>query len=136
VVSAPLDGFDLSRPPVLDSGQFPDGANVELLRFTGERHIEMRVHERGSGPTRSCGTGAVAAAVAAAAAGGTPPGSIWVVDLPGGRLQVRLDGQASFLSGPAVVVAEGDIEESWLAGDTGTAPLVHSPAAAQSSPAA
>ncbi|HEY3958837.1 MAG TPA: diaminopimelate epimerase [Streptosporangiaceae bacterium] len=142
VVSGPLDGFDLSRPPVLDSGQFPDGANVELLRFNGERHIEMRVHERGSGPTRSCGTGAVAAAVAAkeAATGrrvaAAAPDSTWVVDLPGGRLRVRLDGQTSFLSGPAVVVAEGDIAESWLAGDTVTAPGVHSPAAAQSSPAA
>ena len=143
VVSGPLDGFDLSGPPRLDAGQFPDGANVELLRFIGERHIEMRVHERGSGPTRSCGTGAVAAAVAAREAGmgrrvgaAAPPVSSWLVDLPGGRLQVRLDGQTSFLSGPAVVVAEGDIAESWLAGDTVTAPVVHSPAAGQSSPAA
>ena len=148
VVSGPLDGFDLSQPPRLDPGQFPGGANVELLRFAGDGHIEMRVHERGSGPTRSCGTGAVAAAVAAAAAvdgvaaeGGLgspvgPPGSTWVVDLPGGRLRVRLDGRSSFLSGPAVVVAEGDIEESWLAGNTDTAPPVHSPPAAQSSPAA
>ena len=130
VVSGPLDGFDLSRPPRLDAGQFPDGANVELLRFVGERHIEMRVHERGSGPTRSCGTGAVAAAVAAREAGigrwvgaAAPPGSTWVVDLPGGRLQVRLDGQTSFLSGPAVVVAEGEIAESWLARD----PVMPSP---------
>lgn len=126
VVSGPLDGFDLSRLPRLDPGQFPDGANVELLRFTGERHIEMRVHERGSGPTRSCGTGAVAAAVAAAAQSGRPASS-WLVDLPGGRLRVRLDGRTSFLSGPAVLVAEGDIAESWLAGDVLTG---------QSSPAA
>jgi diaminopimelate epimerase len=138
VLPGPLDGFDLSGPPRLDPGQFPDGANLELLRFTGERQIEMRVHERGSGPTRSCGTGAVAAAVAAAAAVAGPagvgrvPGSSWAVDLPGGRLLVRLDGQTSFLSGPAVLVAEGDVEESWLAGDMVTVP---SSRAAQSLPA-
>jgi diaminopimelate epimerase len=139
VVSGPLDGFDLSRPPLVDPGQFPSGANVELLRFTGERQIEMRVHERGSGPTRSCGTGAVAAAVAAAAAvqrAGEPAGSTWAVDLPGGRLQVRLDGRTSFLSGPAVLVAEGDIEESWLAGDPEQGDTVTAPPPVHSSPAA
>ena len=135
VVSGPLDDFDLSRPPRLDPGQFPGGANLELLRFAGERHIEMRVHERGSGPTRSCGTGAVAAAVAAAAAGAGPD-STWVVDLPGGRLRVRLDGRTSFLSGPAVVVAEGDVAESWLAADTVIAAADRPSPAAHSSPAA
>ena len=49
---------------------FPDGANVEVVRLTGERSSQMRVYERGSGQTRSCGTGAVAAAVAAARAAG------------------------------------------------------------------
>jgi diaminopimelate epimerase len=124
VTGEPLDRFDLSQPPGLDPGQFPDGANVELVRFAGEAHIEMRVHERGSGPTRSCGTGAVAAAVAAACAGrpdgavaaGPPPAGTWTVDLPGGRLLVTLDSQTSFLSGPAVIVAEGEIDLAWLSG--------------------
>ena len=47
----------------------------------------MRVHERGSGETRSCGTGACAAAVAAA---GDGPGR-WRVDVPGGELEVSRD---------------------------------------------
>jgi diaminopimelate epimerase len=66
----PVAGFDLTRPPVLERGQFGDGANVEVLRVIGPRHVEMRVYERGSGATLSCGTGAVATAVAAAVAAG------------------------------------------------------------------
>jgi diaminopimelate epimerase len=120
VVGEPLDGFDLSQPPRLDAGQFPEGANFELVRFAGDGHIEMRVHERGSGVTRSCGTGAVAAAVAAAMHGGPSGGGLpagaWTVDLPGGRLRVTLDSQTSFLSGPAVIVAEGEISQAWLSG--------------------
>lgn len=125
LVSEPLDGFDLSQPPLLDARQFPAGANFELLRLAGDAHIEMRVHERGSGPTRSCGTGAVAAAVAAAGAAAT---GTWTVDLPGGRLRVTLDGRTSFLSGPAVIVAEGKLDRAWLAGTAVTS--------AQSLPAA
>jgi diaminopimelate epimerase len=117
VLDGPLDGFDLSEPPLLDPRQFPGGANFELLRFVGDGHIEMRVYERGSGATRSCGTGAVAAAVAAAMRGapaGVPPASSWTVDLPGGRLRVTLDSQTSCLSGPAVIVAEGELSPAWL----------------------
>ena len=131
VVSEPLDGFDLSRPPVLDPGRFPGGANVELVRVAAAGHIEMRVYERGCGPTRSCGTGAVAAAVAVAAA---PPAGVaapagaplsagtWTVDLPGGRLRVTLAPETSFLSGPAVIVAEGELDERWLSGQAGAPP--------------
>jgi diaminopimelate epimerase len=146
VVDRPLAEFDLSRPPALDAEQFPDGANLELVRLAGNGHILMRVYERGSGATRSCGTGAVAAAVAAAAAlatagdvprdsdvppdrdsdelpgrdglpvAGTLAGGLWVVDVPGGRLRVTLDAATSFLSGPAVIVAEGTLDEAWLSG--------------------
>ncbi len=60
VVSEPVAGFDLSVPPEVDAAEFPDGVNVEVVRVTGDRSAEMRVHERGSGETQSCGTGAVA----------------------------------------------------------------------------
>jgi diaminopimelate epimerase len=119
LVSEPLAGFDLSPPPVLDPGQFPDGANVELLRVTGPGQIEMRVHERGSGVTQSCGTGAVAAAAAAAFAAGEWPARrprSWLVDVTGGRLAVTPSVTASLLTGPAVIVAEGDLDCVWLAG--------------------
>jgi diaminopimelate epimerase len=146
VIAEPLDSFELSRPPAFDPDAFPEGANLELVRFAGDSHIEMVVHERGSGPTRSCGTGAVAAAVAAAlldgperrptpaaapapglvsapgpAAPAVPPAGTWTVDLPGGRLRVTFDGRTSFLSGPAVIVAEGELAGGWLAAGERTA---------------
>jgi diaminopimelate epimerase len=127
LVDAPVAGFDLSAPPVVDQVRFPEGANVEVVRAVGPGELEMRVYERGSGATLSCGTGAVAAAVAAAAgsAGRTGPGTVsspaelagaWTVDVPGGRLTVTLSGTTSLLTGPAVIVAEGELSAAWLAG--------------------
>ena len=123
LVDAPLDKFDLSAPPELDPEQFPDGANLELVQLTGPGSLAMRVHERGSGETRSCGTGVVAAAAAAtAAAAGQAAGTgargstSWQVSVPGGQLTVRLDATTSWLTGPAVIVAEGELAPSWLAG--------------------
>jgi diaminopimelate epimerase len=113
LVDAPLAGFDLTGPPLLDPAQFPEGGNVELVRVTGPGTAEMRVHERGSGETRSCGTGAVAAAAAAAAAAGQDRGG-WQVSVPGGRLTVMLESGASWLRGPAVIVAEGELADAWL----------------------
>ncbi len=125
VVDEPVAGFDLSSAPLLDNAQFPDGANVELVRITGARQAEMRVYERGSGGTLSCGTGAVAAAVAASAAAGQwpagprepgEPGEPWIVAVPGGRLAVTPSVSASLLAGPAVIVAEGELDGRWLGG--------------------
>jgi diaminopimelate epimerase len=116
LVEDPLAAFDLSRPPGLDPGQFPEGGNVELVRVTGARSVAMRVHERGSGETRSCGTGAVAAAVAAAAAAANSHGgNTWQVTVPGGALAVTLEAGGAWLTGPAVIVAEGELDPVWWA---------------------
>jgi diaminopimelate epimerase len=91
--------------PAYDPALYPDGVNVEFVVRRGREHIAMRVHERGSGETRSCGTGACAAAVAAADGrhGRTR------VDVPGGTLGVTLRKTGRvFLSGPAVIVARGE----------------------------
>jgi diaminopimelate epimerase len=95
---------------------FADGVNVEFVADRGERHIAMRVHERGVGETRSCGTGACAAMAAAAKRAGEGGATSYVVDVPGGRLTVsrRADGQVE-LTGPAVLVAEGVLRGDWLA---------------------
>jgi diaminopimelate epimerase len=117
VVDEPVAGFDLTVPPEFDRAAFPDGVNVEVVRLTGDRAVEMRVRERGSGETLSCGTGAVAAAAAAAAALGEWPSDRtgpWAVQVPGGKLTVAVATNTSLLTGPAVIVAEGEILDSWL----------------------
>ena len=114
LVDAPLAAFDLSRPPGLDPEQFPGGGNVELVQLTGPRSVAMRVHERGSGETRSCGTGAVAAVVAAATATGQDAGP-WSVTVPGGELTVTVEAGGAWLAGPAIIVAEGDLDPACLA---------------------
>jgi diaminopimelate epimerase len=107
-IAEPVAGLDLTHAPEVDSAFFPDGVNVELYRPFADGRVEMRVHERGSGETRSCGTGAVATAVAAAHAEGRTEGT-WEIAVPGGVVTVILDGTTSFLRGPAVLVAEGEL---------------------------
>jgi diaminopimelate epimerase len=122
LVDVPVAGIDLTQPPLVDHARFPDGANVEVLRILGPGCVEMRVHERGSGMTLSCGTGAVAAAVAArvatGASAGKPSGN-WTVLVPGGELTVRLSEGTSLLTGPAEIVAEGEVARAWLSGLAG-----------------
>jgi diaminopimelate epimerase len=108
VTDRPVTEFDLAGAPAVDAALFPEGVNVELFQPVGRRHVFMRVHERGSGETRSCGTGTVAAAVAAAHSEGEPQVGEWIVDVPGGRVIVTLDDKTSHLRGPAVLVAEGE----------------------------
>lgn len=118
IVTQPVATIDLSSPAVLRPRELTTGANVEVIRVLGEREVEMRVHERGSGLTLSCGTGAVAAAVAAAVRAGDWPaqaGLPWTVHVPGGKLTVTPSATASLLTGPAEIVASGQLAESWLA---------------------
>jgi diaminopimelate epimerase len=89
---------------------FPNGANLEFVRRVGPQHIAMRVYERGVGETRSCGTGTVAAAAAADAAEGSPDHPVtYQVDVPGGTVEVELAEDQAYLTGPAVLVAHGEV---------------------------
>jgi diaminopimelate epimerase len=118
IVTQPVAAIDLSKPTVLAPAELTTGANVEVVRILRDREVEMRVHERGSGLTLSCGTGAVATAVAAAVRAGEWPaqaGLPWTVHLPGGKLTVTPSARASLLTGPAEIVASGELAESWLA---------------------
>lgn len=122
VVALPTDedlaAADLTRAPGVDPVP-PRGTNVELVVPLGEEvrdgelvgRVRMRVHERGVGETRSCGTGAVAAAMAVRTWAGAGAPDVWFVDVPGGTLRVttRPDGRAE-LAGPAVLVAAAEVD--------------------------
>jgi len=115
---AELESADLTYIPHLEPAP-EDGANVEFvvpgdpLVRDGVGHIRMRVHERGSGETLSCGTGAAAAALATRYWAGPDAPNQWRVEVPGGTLGVRMwaaeDGEHVSLSGPADLVFEGDL---------------------------
>ncbi|WP_214414326.1 diaminopimelate epimerase [Sphaerisporangium fuscum] len=113
VTGDPVAQLDLTSQPGFDPAVFPTGVNIELLNVVGERRVVMRVFERGSGETRSCGTGTVAAAVASAHMAGEATGE-WTVEVPGGLLTVTLDDDTSYLTGPAVLVAAGEIPPQTL----------------------
>ncbi|WP_252976429.1 diaminopimelate epimerase, partial [Janibacter melonis] len=105
-----LEGLDLTRAPVVRPVP-PEGSNVEFVRVLGPGHLAMRVHERGVGETRSCGTGVCAAALAVGIWSDSVGSGAWRVDVPGGTLTVRaLPDHQVELAGPAVLVADGQTD--------------------------
>jgi diaminopimelate epimerase len=98
--------------------RFPKRTNVEFVKVLGQRHVQVKVWERGSGLTLACGTGACASAVASLATG-RAQGEVQV-ELPGGSLFIDWKGNASgntngtgqpvMMKGPAVEVFRGEIE--------------------------
>lgn len=97
-------------PEVSPRSSYPEGVNVEFVELLPNFEAKMRVHERGSGETQSCGTGTCAVALAATLkSGGTLP-SRWTIYPPGGRLIVDIDGHSNAtLIGPAEIIADHDI---------------------------
>jgi len=112
LTDAVLDELDLSRPPRYDPALFPDGVNVELVSPSASGVARMRVYERGVGETRSCGTGTVAAAVAALGQDGRTDGEL-LVEAPGGRVRVVVAEERATLTGPAVLLAAGELDPAW-----------------------
>jgi diaminopimelate epimerase len=106
--------LDLTALPDLDPAVFPRGANVELVTPARDGAVSVRVHERGVGETRSCGTGTVAAVVAALHAAGQETGALRV-HTPGGELGVTVGASTTTLRGPSQVVARGELDPAWWA---------------------
>ncbi|MFI5834549.1 diaminopimelate epimerase [Micromonospora sp. NPDC051300] len=113
-----LAGLDLTRAPEIDASVFPTGVNVEFTTpgesvDGADAHVLMRVYERGSAETLSCGTGACAVAAVALRDADRETGVV-AVDVPGGRLTVTVTPDSCWLSGPAVLVATGTLTPNAL----------------------
>ena len=79
--------------------------------MTGKSSMIIRVYERGSGETLSCGSGASAAAAVAVMSGRADPDTPIEVTLPGGKLSVTVSGELDItLTGSAVFVYDGRLE--------------------------
>lgn len=91
---------------------FPNQTNVEFVRIVSPHQIEIRIFERGVGPTTSSGTGSSASATAALATHACQ--SPLTVVAPGGAQTVAWDGPGTelYLTGPAALIARG---EAWVA---------------------
>lgn len=100
--------WDMKKASVISThSDFPDGINVELVQVYSETGMKIRVWERGSQETLSCGSGACAAAAAAILQGRTKRKVN--VEMPGGMLEVewKTDGEL-YLTGSCHIVCEGE----------------------------
>lgn len=101
---------DRLGPALTRHPRFHDGANAGFVEVVDRTHIRLRVHERGAGWTRACGTGACAA-MAALRRQGLVDDRVQVI-LPGGTLSIAWPGTGStlWMTGPAAFTFEG----TWL----------------------
>ncbi len=107
-----LAALAVGDPVAFDPAQFPEGVNIEILTAPSGGAVSMRVHERGVGETRSCGTGTVAATAAALSHEGADTGRLRV-RVPGGEVAVEITATTSYLRGPSVLLAHGEIADAW-----------------------
>lgn len=89
---------------------FPRKMNVEFATVTNRQRVEMRVWERGAGPTLACGTGACATLVSSVLNGLTDRAA-WI-GLKGGDLFIEWDERDNhvYMTGPAEEVYKGSVE--------------------------
>ena len=97
-------------PAVETHARFPARTNVGFVAIRGRDAVNLRVHERGVGETRACGTGACAAVVAGQRLGYLD--HTVTVSLPGGQLVVSWRGGAEpvWLTGNAEFTSEETID--------------------------
>ena len=97
-------------PAIENHARFPKRTNVGFMEVVDRGHIRLRVHERGTGETRACGTGACAA-VAVGRRHGLLDEEVQV-DLPGGRLDIQWKGPGEpiWMTGPAERAFEGEVQ--------------------------
>ncbi len=99
-------------PSISPSEEFKDGVNVEFVKKINDGHAAMRVFERGSGETLSCGTGACAVAAVLNELSLTKIHE-FQIDVQGGTLFIEFDKDKMIMTGPAVLENSGILNDSW-----------------------
>lgn len=101
--------LEILGPTIEQDSVFPERVNVGVASLPARDHMVLRVWERGTGLTRACGTGAVAA-VAVAQRRGLADDAV-TVSLPGGDLRIsRADNGHLLMAGPATLAFRGEID--------------------------
>ncbi len=107
-----IDELDLTKtgPSFEHHPWFPDRINTEFVEVIDRKTIKMRVWERGSGETISCGTGTCAATVASVLNGYCDRDTEIEVRIRGGVLyDTYLENGEVLMKGPATEVFQGEI---------------------------
>ncbi|GGC49706.1 diaminopimelate epimerase [Chelatococcus reniformis] len=106
--------FDTLGPLLERHPLFPERVNVSFAEVMSPTHVDLRVWERGAGPTKACGTAACATAVAAARRGLTEREA--TITLPGGDLDIfwRESDRHVLMTGPVELEWEGRLPASLL----------------------
>ena len=106
-----IERLDIEKigPKFENNELFPERVNVEFARVINDRTIKMRVWERGTGETWSCGTGACAVAVAAVENGFCKKGEDITVQLTGGELVVNYTDDTVYMTGEAEKIFNGTV---------------------------
>ncbi|MGO4541000.1 diaminopimelate epimerase [Paenibacillus sp. 2TAB19] len=103
--------FDLNTwgPKLETHPMFPRKINVEFVTVNSRTQTDMRVWERGAGPTLACGTGACATVVASVLNGATDREA--TVSLKGGDLFIEWNEADNhvYMTGPAAEVFRGTL---------------------------
>lgn len=108
-----IEKLDLEKlgPGFENHELFPDRINTEFVEILDGHTIKMRVWERGSGETISCGTGTCASTVAAVLNGYCKRGEEIEVRIRGGKLyDTYQENGEVWMKGPAATVFDGVID--------------------------
>jgi diaminopimelate epimerase len=104
-------GFDLATwgPKLEKHPLFPRKINVEFATVNSRSQVDMRVWERGAGPTLACGTGACATLVSSVLNGLTDRQA--TISLAGGDLSIdwNEDNNRIYMTGPAAFAFTGNV---------------------------
>ena len=102
---------------------FPERVNVGFMQVMNQRHIRLRVYERGVGETQACGKGACAAVAVGIREGWLDEGEEVRAQLYGGSMIIKWQpGYSVTMTGPTAFVYEGVFSPDGLMAQAGLKP--------------